>query len=64
MQIAGWQRGDSAYRETRRLMEVSMVGDTAGFHPRFASPAPSSPGPAQDEIQFVQTSLFVVGEKL
>src|SRR5438105_1380128 len=37
MQIMGLLPGSSGYAETRRLMETSMPGDTAGFHPRFVS---------------------------
>lgn len=54
MQIMGWALGTRAYVETRRLMEASIPGDTAGFHPRRN---------AQNEIEFVQTSAFVVAEK-
>jgi SAM-dependent methyltransferase len=53
MQIAGWQRGDAAYAETRRLMEASIAGDAAGFHARHAG----------DDLEFVQTSLFLKAEK-
>lgn len=78
MQIMGLAPGSSGYAAARRLMEASMPGDTAGFHPRFVdagttvAAAASGVGPApggevasgaRREIEFVQTSLFVVAEK-
>src|SRR3989442_1438243 len=37
MQIMGLLPGSSGYAETRRLMETSMPGDTAGIFPPFVS---------------------------
>ncbi len=54
MQIMGWTPGTPAYVKTRRLMEASIPDDTAGFHPRRN---------AQNAIEFVQTSAFVVAER-
>lgn len=54
MQIMGVGPGTRAYAETRHLMETSIPGDTAGFHPQRN---------ARNEIEFVQTSAFVVAEK-
>src|SRR5712692_142809 len=51
------------YAETRRLMEAAMRGDLAGFHARLERASPGQAGAGQDEIEFVQTSLFVVAEK-
>lgn len=59
MQTVDWPRGTPAYRETRRLMEASMPGDLAGFRPRFVASVAMGP----DEIEYVQTSAFVVAEK-
>lgn len=56
MSIAGWKPGDEAYQVTRRLMEDSMDGDTAGFHPRRLADA-------DDDIIFVHSAIFVVAEK-
>jgi len=64
MHIAGWVPGDDAYAETRRLMEASMAGDTAGFHPRAVTAAEPSPVAAAGDIEFVQVSLALVAEKL
>ncbi len=61
MQIAGWSPKTPAYDETFRLMEASIPGDIAGFHPRLTAGAE---GAGQRRLEFVQTSLFVVGEKL
>jgi len=56
MSIAGWKPGDEAYRATRRLMEESMNGDTAGFHPR-------RPADGTDDIIIAHSVVFVVAEK-
>jgi len=53
MRVAGWERGDAAYTETRRLMEASMPRDTAGFRPRLVAA----------DIEWIQTSAFLVAEK-
>src|SRR3989442_13227121 len=45
MQIMGLPPGSSGYAETRRLMETSMPGDTAGFPPRFVSGGGAAAGP-------------------
>ncbi len=55
METIGSPLGTSAYAETRRLMEASIPGDTAGFHPRLV--------PGSSRLEFVQTSAFVVAEK-
>lgn len=54
MATIGWPEGTPHYRKTRGLMEASMPNDTAGFHPRRTE---------RNEIEFVQTSAFVVAEK-
>ena len=65
MRIMGAPPGTPMYAETRRLMEASMAGDLAGFRPRFVRASPAGSGPAQDDnIEYVQTSLFVVAEKV
>jgi ubiquinone/menaquinone biosynthesis C-methylase UbiE len=61
MRIAGWEPGDPAYAETRRLMESSIAGDAAGFHPRVAETADSA---GRRDITYVQTSLFVIADRL
>jgi len=58
MRIAGWGPDDDAYAETLRLLEASMPGDTAGFHPRWVES-----GGRQRVLEFVQTSYFLVAEK-
>lgn len=54
MQIAGWKRGDPAYEETQRRMEAAMPRDQSGFHARLVA----------GEIEWVQTSAFLVAERL
>jgi ubiquinone/menaquinone biosynthesis C-methylase UbiE len=66
MHVAGWQRGDRAYIETRRLMESTMADDRAGFHPQFAPPNPDAPHESRDEapyINMVNTALFIAAGK-
>jgi ubiquinone/menaquinone biosynthesis C-methylase UbiE len=63
MQIAGWHLGDSAYHATRRLMEASIAGDGAGFHPRLVTADSPSPFAAAGDIEFAQVSLALVAEK-
>lgn len=60
MRVAGWGPGDSAYIETRRLMEASLEQDTAGFRPRLAA----APGATQADIEWVQTSVLLVAERV
>lgn len=63
IQIAGWGPGDPAYTETRRLMELAMADDASGFHARYALPPPGGPPSAEADIEFTQTSLFVVARR-
>jgi len=63
MGIAGWEPGDPVYVETRRLLEASLPGDTAGFHPRLVRRAAGGAGAPQDDLQFVQTSFFIVATR-
>jgi ubiquinone/menaquinone biosynthesis C-methylase UbiE len=63
MQIAGWRPGDAAYAETRRRMETSIAGDTAGFRPRLVSEAAPSDVARAGDIEFVQVSLAVVAAR-
>lgn len=53
MRIAGWERGDPAYEETRRLMEASMPNNSAGFYPRRVTA----------DLEWAQTSAFLIAEK-
>jgi len=54
MQIAGWKPGDPAYAATRRLMEQHLERDSSGFAPRRDGP----------DLSWIQTSLFLVAERL
>jgi ubiquinone/menaquinone biosynthesis C-methylase UbiE len=62
MHVAGWQHGDPAYIETRRLMESTIADDRAGFHPRFAPANPDAPNDTPD-IEMVNTGLFLAAGK-
>jgi ubiquinone/menaquinone biosynthesis C-methylase UbiE len=66
MHVAGWQRGDRAYIETRRLMESTISDDRAGFHPQFAPPNPDASPDSRNEapdINMVNTGLFIAAGK-
>lgn len=54
MNIAGWKKGDAAYEATKKLMEASMPRDKSGFHCRLV----------YGDIEWVQTSVFVVTERM
>ena len=56
MQVAGSAPGDSAYEETRRLMEATLDDDAAGFHPE-------RPAAAGADFQYTQTILYLICEK-
>ncbi|HKS81384.1 MAG TPA: methyltransferase domain-containing protein [Candidatus Acidoferrales bacterium] len=70
MSVAGWRRGDEAYENTRRLMESTISGDAADFHPRYAPPnpaaSPSAPPVTDDrpDIQMVNTALYTAAVKV
>jgi len=55
MQSAGRVPGDPGYVETRRMMEETMSGDAAGFHPNYSA--------TTGKLEFSHTILLLVGEK-
>jgi ubiquinone/menaquinone biosynthesis C-methylase UbiE len=63
LHVAGWHRGDSAYEETRRLMEATLATDVAGFHPRYVPPDPASSHEIPD-IAMCNNALFIAAEKI
>lgn len=66
MSVAGWRRGDEAYESTRRLMESTIPGDSADFHPKYAPAgvsAPASPADPRPDILIVNTALYVAARK-
>ncbi len=58
MHVAGWKPGDREYVETRRLLESTIEGDIAGFHPRLI---PDGEGA---KLHLVNTVLFTAAEKI
>lgn len=62
LHVAGWQRGDLAYVETRRLMEEAMRDDATGFHAKFAPADATKPGEPRD-IQMVNPTFFIAAIK-
>jgi ubiquinone/menaquinone biosynthesis C-methylase UbiE len=66
MSVAGWHRGDEAYESTRRLMESTIAGDSADFHPGYEPLDPAALASAADsrpDIRLVNTSLYIVARK-
>lgn len=59
MSVASWKRGDQVYEEARRLMEISIPGDTAAFTPRLVAH-----GKDGNDIEFMQQSFYIVAEKI
>lgn len=59
LHVAGWHPGDRAYEETRRLMEMTLENDNAGFRPRYESAAPGG----EQELMMTNSMLLIVGEK-
>lgn len=63
MRTAGWKRGDKEYEVTRKLLEDSMRGDIAGFHPKFLDGAPEGASDERPEIELTHTALYFAAEK-
>lgn len=64
LHVAGWHRGDKAYEESRRLLEVTLKsGEDTGFYPKFV-PVKAGEADQRPDIELQQTSAFVVGEKI
>lgn len=66
MHTAGWKRGDAAFEQTRKLLEASIPGDTAGLRAKFLSGPPTHPSAAGDsrpDIELHHTAAFIVGRK-
>jgi ubiquinone/menaquinone biosynthesis C-methylase UbiE len=63
MRTAGWKRGDNEYEATRKLLEASMNGDTAGLHAKFSDAPPEGATDARPDIELVHTALHFAAEK-
>lgn len=63
MHVAGWKRGDAPYEETRRLLEASIPGDTAGFRPKILQAPPETAPDSRPDIEIVHTAVFIAAEK-
>jgi ubiquinone/menaquinone biosynthesis C-methylase UbiE len=64
LSVAGWKRADSAYIETRNLLEQSMRdGQDSGFYAQLQPVDARAEDPMPD-IELTQSSLFIGGEKL
>lgn len=63
MRTAGWKRGDKEYEATRRLLEDSAHGDTAGFHPKFLDGHSEGARDQRPDIELTHTALYFAAEK-
>lgn len=63
LHVAGWHRGDAAYEETRRLMESSISGDAANFHPQYGE-APARSADARPDLWMTNAAQLIAGEKI
>ncbi|MGH9745788.1 MAG: class I SAM-dependent methyltransferase [Candidatus Acidiferrales bacterium] len=63
MHTAGREPGDPEYIETRRLMEATIQGDLAAFHPRYG-PSEAGTRAQTRPIDMVNTVVFIAAEKI
>lgn len=63
MRTAGWKRGDKEYEATRKLLEDSMRGDAAGFHPRFLDGPSEGAADLRPDMELTHTALYFAAEK-
>jgi hypothetical protein len=64
MHVAGWKRGDAPYEEARKLLEASIAGDTAGFHPRILAKPSKDASDSRPDIELIHTAVYLAAEKL
>ena len=50
MHVAGWERGDAVYEKSRRLVEESVPGDTAGLQPKILAKPSKDAADARPDI--------------
>lgn len=63
MSTAGWKRGDKEYEATRKLLEGSMRGDTAGFRPKFLDGPSEDATDERSDIELTHRALYFAAEK-
>ena len=63
MRTAGWKRGDKEYEATRKLLEDSMRGDTAGFRPKFLDGPSEGATDQRPDMELIHTALYFAAEK-
>jgi ubiquinone/menaquinone biosynthesis C-methylase UbiE len=63
MRTAGWKRGDNEYEATRKLLEASTSGDTAGLHAKFSDAPSEGAADNRPDIELVHTALYFAAEK-
>jgi ubiquinone/menaquinone biosynthesis C-methylase UbiE len=65
LSVAGWKRGDQAYKETRSLLEQSMrESRDSGFCPQLLPVARSADTDPLPDIELTQSSLIIAAEKM
>ncbi|MHB8411160.1 MAG: class I SAM-dependent methyltransferase [Candidatus Acidiferrales bacterium] len=63
MHVAGWKRGDAAYEKSRRLVEESIPGDTAGLQPKILAEPANGAAAARPDIEIRHTGAFIAAQK-
>lgn len=63
MHVAGWKRGDAPYEEARKLLETSIAGDTAGFHPRILAKPSKGAADSRPDIELIHTAVYLAAER-
>jgi ubiquinone/menaquinone biosynthesis C-methylase UbiE len=63
MKVAGWKRGDAPYEESRKLLEASIPGDTAGFRPKILSKPSQDASDSRPDIELRHIAVFLAAQK-
>src|SRR5487761_267746 len=63
MHVAGWKRGDAAYEKSRRLVEESIAGDTAGMQPKIPAEPAKDVADARPDIEIRHAGAFIAAQK-
>lgn len=63
MHVAGWKRGDTAYEKSRRLVEASIPGDSAGLQPKILTEPAKGAADARPDIEIRHTGAFIAAQK-
>lgn len=64
MHVAGWKPGDAPYEEARRLLELSVKGDSAGLRPKILQAPSEGAADSRPDVEIIHTAVFIAAEKL